>query len=119
MQFLKNKLKEKNRKYLSRKKKTNEVIKSTNPDYRIVVNKSNKFIIWQVVDLNWNVVANISDKSLKWATKSDRAKLAGIELWKVLLEKKIEKVAFDRNGFLYHWRVAAFADGLRESWLNM
>ena len=29
-------------------------------------------------------------------------------------EKKVEKLTFDRNGFLYHGRIKAFADGLRK-----
>lgn len=33
---------------------------------------------------------------------------------KLLKEKKVEKLTFDRNGFLYHGRIKAFADGLRK-----
>jgi large subunit ribosomal protein L18 len=37
---------------------------------------------------------------------------------KKCLEKKIEKVVFDRNGFDYHGRVAAVAEGAREAGLK-
>jgi large subunit ribosomal protein L18 len=33
------------------------------------------------------------------------------------LEKNIQRVVFDRNGFLYHGRIKALADGARESGL--
>ncbi|HQU12858.1 MAG TPA: 50S ribosomal protein L18, partial [Thermodesulfobacteriota bacterium] len=32
-------------------------------------------------------------------------------------EKNIQRVVFDRNGFLYHGRIKALADGARESGL--
>ncbi|HCB51833.1 TPA: hypothetical protein DEP21_04685 [Patescibacteria group bacterium] len=34
-------------------------------------------------------------------------------------EKNIEKVVFDRNGYLYHGRVKAFADGIREGGVSL
>ena len=34
------------------------------------------------------------------------------------LEKGINEVVFDRNGYLYHGRVAALADGAREGGLQ-
>jgi large subunit ribosomal protein L18 len=36
---------------------------------------------------------------------------------KKALEKNIQRVVFDRNGFLYHGRIKALADGARESGL--
>lgn len=35
-----------------------------------------------------------------------------------LKEKNIERAVFDRNGFLYHGRIKAVADGAREEGLN-
>jgi large subunit ribosomal protein L18 len=35
-----------------------------------------------------------------------------------LIEKGIQRVVFDRNGFLYHGRVKAVADAAREAGLN-
>ncbi|HCY21518.1 TPA: hypothetical protein DIC40_06830 [Patescibacteria group bacterium] len=35
-------------------------------------------------------------------------------LAKTIKDKKIEKVVFDRNGYLYHGRVKSFVEGLRE-----
>jgi large subunit ribosomal protein L18 len=39
-------------------------------------------------------------------------------LAKVCKQKNITKVVFDRNGFLYHGRVKAIADGAREGGLE-
>jgi large subunit ribosomal protein L18 len=33
-----------------------------------------------------------------------------LALAKIIKDKKIEKVVFDRNGYLYHGRVASFVD---------
>ena len=51
-------------------------------------------------------------------TKKDLAKAAG----KLIAEKAkaagITKVVFDRGGYLYHGRIAAFAEGAREGGLE-
>jgi large subunit ribosomal protein L18 len=49
--------------------------------------------------------------------KSDAAKKVGLWIGKKALEKNIQRVVFDRNGFLYHGRIKALADGARESGL--
>lgn len=56
--------------------------------------------------------------SLGEAEKTEAAKKVGILLGKKALEKNITRVVFDRNGFLYHGRVKALADGARESGLE-
>ncbi len=50
--------------------------------------------------------------------KSDAAKKVGQWIGKKALEKNIQRVIFDRNGFLYHGRIKALADGARESGLE-
>ena len=47
------------------------------------------------------------------ATKTDAAKKVGALIAKICLEKKIDKVVFDRNGYLYHGRVKALAEAAR------
>jgi large subunit ribosomal protein L18 len=49
--------------------------------------------------------------------KSNAAKRVGQWIGKKALEKNIQRVVFDRNGFLYHGRIKALADGARESGL--
>jgi large subunit ribosomal protein L18 len=42
----------------------------------------------------------------------------GKEIARLALEKGIRKVVFDRNGYLYHGRVKAVAEGAREGGLE-
>lgn len=50
--------------------------------------------------------------------KVDKARIVGKEIAKFALERNITAVVFDRNGFLYHGRVKAVADGAREGGLS-
>jgi len=47
----------------------------------------------------------------------EAAKKVGAKLAELAKSKGIEKVVFDRNGFLYHGRVKALADSIREAGL--
>ncbi len=51
-------------------------------------------------------------------TKVEKSMLVGKLLAKKAIEKNIISVVFDRNGYLYHGRVKAFADGAREGGLK-
>lgn len=50
-------------------------------------------------------------------TKEGAAKV-GKDLAERALEKNIGSVVFDRNGYLYHGRIKALADGAREGGLK-
>ena len=62
------------------------------------------------------------DKGLREELKSTKdkeaAKVIGKLIGEKLLEKKINSVVFDRNGYLYHGKVKALADGAREAGLK-
>ncbi len=51
-------------------------------------------------------------------TKVSKGKLVGILVAKKALEQKITTVVFDRNGYRYHGRVQAIAEGAREGGLK-
>ncbi|MCH8325126.1 MAG: 50S ribosomal protein L18 [Bacteroidetes bacterium] len=51
-------------------------------------------------------------------SKIARSKIVGNLLAKKALEKKISTIVFDRNGYKYHGRVQALADGAREGGLK-
>ena len=96
------------------KNKVNTKIKNLHPEYRLLVERSNLYVSAQVLDAQGNVVAVSSDKTASGATKTQRAEAAGASFAEVLKGKGVEKIAFDRNGYLYHGRIKAFADGLRK-----
>ena len=86
---------------------------------RLCVFRSNKNISVQVIDDNeGKTLASISTLEKEFAalkpTTADAAKL-GEALGARLKDKKISKVVFDRNGYLYHGVVKAFADGARKA----
>ena len=57
-------------------------------------------------------------KNLEGKTKTEKAKLVGLELAKRAKKVKVEEVVFDRGGYLYIGRVEALADGAREGGLR-
>lgn len=93
---------------------------------RLLVFKSNKFIYGQIIDDEKNVtllqVSNISkeykDQIGEGKTKTEQSRLVGKFLAEKAKEKKIKKVIFDRNGYRYHGRVKAVAEGAREGGLE-
>jgi large subunit ribosomal protein L18 len=92
---------------------------------RLTVFRSAKHIYAQVVDdAAGSTLAHASTLSadvrtaLSEATKTDAAKKVGQAIAKALLAKGIDKVVFDRNGYLYHGRVRALADAAREAGLK-
>ena len=92
---------------------------------RLSVFRSGKHIYAQVIDDESGktlAAASTLSPDLKGTfgegDKSDAAKKVGALLAKMCLEKKVEQVVFDRNGYLYHGRVKALADGAREAGLS-
>ena len=90
---------------------------------RISVFRSSKHIYVQAIDDSQGATlatASTLSEGLKDAegTKTDDAKAVGAAIAKALLAKGIEKVTFDRNGYLYHGRVKALAEGAREAGLK-
>ncbi len=71
-------------------------------------------------DTKGHTIASYSSLRLGEARKlnKDTAKMVGKEVAKIALELGIEKVVFDRNGYIYHGRVKALADGAREGGLK-
>lgn len=114
-----NYLKKKAESYERRKHRVNAKIKATSPEARVIVERSNMYISAQVVDQKWHVVATIHDKKVAGDTKTQKAENAWSELAKIITDKGLKAVAFDRNGYLYHGRVKAFAEGLRKGGLTL
>lgn len=119
MSYLKNKLLEKQRKYLRRKTRVNTQVKLSHPEFRVIISKSLLYIKADVVDLEGKTLASITDKGQTGTTKTERAEQAGVAFAEVLKGKNIHQLAFDRNGYLYHGRVKAFAEGLRKGGIQL
>ncbi|MCR4661053.1 MAG: 50S ribosomal protein L18 [Clostridia bacterium] len=105
-------------------------LKGTAESPRLNVFRSLNNIYAQVIDDSANngqgatlVSASSLDKDIaskaKDLTKVEVAKLVGQEVAKKALAKGIEKVVFDRGGYVYTGRVAAVADGAREAGLKL
>jgi large subunit ribosomal protein L18 len=92
---------------------------------RLSVFRSSLHIYAQVIDDSTGqtlATASTLSPDLKSAaddgSKTDAAKKVGALIAKICLGKKVEKVVFDRNGYLYHGRVKALADAAREAGLS-
>lgn len=105
--------------FLRRKNRVNATIKSQHPDFRIVINRSNRYVKAQLIDKTWKIIGFVCDKELKWENKSQKAHAAWLELAKTIKDKKIEKVVFDRNWYLYHGRIKSFVEWLRDGWIAL
>lgn len=105
-----------------RKKRVRARISGTKLVPRLSVFRSAKYIYAQIIDdEKGKVLLSASEKDLKkekGLKKSERAKALGVFLAKEALEKKIEKIVFDRGGYKYHGRVKALAEGAREGGLK-
>jgi large subunit ribosomal protein L18 len=89
---------------------------------RVSVFRSTTHFYAQVIDDKaQQTVASCSTLELEKlkGTKSEKAFAVGKELARRALEKGIHKIAFDRGRFLFHGRVKAFADGLKEGGLHL
>lgn len=105
---------------LRRHMKIRKRIAGTAERPRLIVYRSLSYIHAQIInDDSKKVLMSTSDMKMKGkATKTERAKKVGTEIAKLAKEKKIEKIVFDRNGYKYHGRVKALADGAREGGLE-
>ncbi|MEM8527267.1 MAG: 50S ribosomal protein L18 [Bacteroidota bacterium] len=98
-------------------------IKGTAQRPRLCVFRSNKAIYCQAIDdVSGTTLAAASTKDIEVAdgqNKTDQAKAVGSELAKRAMAKDISNMVFDRNGYLYHGRVKALAEGAREGGLKL
>ena len=87
---------------------------------RVSVFRSNKAIYAQLVDdaaAATIVAARSSEVDGSGLKKAEVAKKVGELLAQRAKDKGIERVVFDRSGYLYHGRVKALAEGAREGGL--
>ena len=103
-----------------RKRRIRGRISGTAARPRVSVFRSNKAIYAQLVD-DATAATIVSARSAEVDTaglkKSEVAKKVGELLAQRAKDKGIERVVFDRSGYLYHGRVKALAEGAREGGL--
>lgn len=97
---------------IQRKRRVKAKIFGTKARPRLSVYRSNKFLYAQIIN-------DEEGKTLAAAKglKTDGEKIGG-ELAKKAVTKKLKKVIFDRNGFKYHGKVKALAEGARKGGLE-
>ena len=110
---------------LKRIKRIRKKISGTVDCPRLRVFKSAKHIYGQLIDDvagHTLVAASTLDKDLQGADadggKKGLAQKVGLLLAEKAKQQGIEKVVFDRGGFLYHGRIKSLSDGAREGGLT-
>ncbi len=110
---------------LRRKRRIRKKITGQATKPRLSVYRSNKAIYVQVIDdTSGQTLASASSldaearESVKGLGKIDQAKVVGKLVAARAIARGLEEVVFDRNGFIYHGRVAAVAEGAREGGLR-
>ncbi len=117
----------KNKKAASRqkiKRRIRKKIRGTQDKPRLSVYRSNNEIYAQIIDDdNGKTLVSASSKEKEISqkdnvNKSEQAKLVGVSVAEKAKAAEIMHVVFDRNGYLYHGRVKALAEGAREGGLK-
>jgi large subunit ribosomal protein L18 len=111
---------------LKRKMRVRKRVKGSSEMPRLCVFRSGKNIYAQVIDDTTGrtlVSASSQSKDLypkigKNGGNKKGASIVGSAIGAAALAKGITKIAFDRNGFLYHGRVKALSDAARKSGLQ-
>lgn len=116
---------ERERRRVRRHRRVRKKVFGTAARPRLVVSRSAKHMQGQLVDdIAGRVLAGVSTLSPDLADQRDELdkKSLGREAGKLLAERATEagitRVVFDRGGYIYHGRVAAFAEGAREGGLD-
>jgi large subunit ribosomal protein L18 len=98
-------------------------ISGTSAKPRLTVFRSNSDIYAQLIDdqTGTTVAAASSrqkDIAAQKAPKVDKSKMVGEAIARKAMELGLKSITFDRNGYIYHGRIKAVADGAREGGLD-
>ena len=105
------------------KSRIRKVVRGTAEQPRLAVFRSNNEIYVQIIDDTKGttlLAASSRDKELSAVSgpKIEKAAMVGKAIAEKALKQGIEKVSFDRGGYLYHGRVKSLAEGAREGGLK-
>lgn len=106
-----------------RKIRVRSKIYGTKSRPRLSVFRASRYIYAQLIDdKRSETLVSAGEKELEGSEskkgKIEKAKLVGLQLAQKAHSRKISTVIFDRNGYLYHGRVRALAEGAREGGLK-
>ena len=95
-------------------------ISGTNDRPRLSVFRSNTGIYAQIIDdIKGVTIASASTVELgKKSVNMENSKSVGKKLAEKAVASGVESIVFDRNGYLYHGNIKAFAEGAREGGLK-
>lgn len=94
-------------------------VSGTTQKPRLIVFRSLRYIYAQLIDDNsGKILCAAHDMKVEKGTKIERAKAVGSELAQKADKAGIKTCVFDRNGYKYHGRVQAVAEGAREGGLQ-
>lgn len=92
---------------------------------RLAVFRSRSHIYAQLIDdstghslCGTSTLDPILRDGLTGKKKSERSKMVGKRMAEIALSKGIQRIAFDRGGYVYHGRIQALAEGAREGGLQ-
>ena len=111
---------------IKRKMRVRKKVRGSSEKPRLCVFRSGKHIYAQLID-DIKGVTLVSASSLSKDLASEiggnsgnkkGAAIVGKAIGTAAIAKGIRKIAFDRNGFLYHGRIAALSNAARESGLQ-
>ena len=120
------------------KKKISERIRVSKEVPRACVFRTNSAVYCQVISIDGRVLAVCSShilkkkenlnnevkegrnkKCKKESCNIDWAFKVGVKIAKKVKELGYDKVCFDRNGFLYHGKIKAISDGIKEGGIKI
>ncbi len=114
-----NKIEQKNYQRMRRKNRIRAKVSGTATLPRLAIFRSARFITAQLIDdVKGVTLAQASDLKSKKGSKVERAVAVGADIAAKAKAQKIEKIVFDRGGFLYAGRVKALAEAARTGGLT-
>lgn len=105
---------------LRRKRRVRGKISGSSDMPRLSVFKSNKYFYAQAInDIDSVTLASVSSKAMNLKVNKENVVKVAEQMALNLKSKNIETVVFDKNGYLYHGVISAFADALRDNGIKL
>ncbi|ADG92780.1 ribosomal protein L18 [Arcobacter nitrofigilis DSM 7299] len=105
---------------IKRKRRVRGSISGTASKPRVSIFKSNKYLSAQAInDVEGVTLASVSSKALDLTVNKDNAVKVAAQFAENLKAAGIDTIVFDRNGYLYHGVIAAFAQSLRDNGIKL